>query len=245
MEVVQIKGGEIYLLGILVIFAIYIVVYIIKKKQYEKTEYYQQTSNSYLSVLFDKGRLGEFYIYRYLKSLQGYKRYLFNLYIPKNNGQTTELDVVLLHESGIYVLESKNYGGWIFGAESEKYWTQTLPAGRGQVQKNRFYNPILQNTGHLKWLQAFLASEALPFYSYIVFSDRCTLKKITLTSDKHHVVNRYNLLSAIKKNVAKAGIQLSVEKIDDIFEKLYPLTQIDEAGKMMHIKNIQRKYRGE
>ena len=165
---------------------------------------------------------------------------MFNLYIPKNNGETTELDVVLLHESGIYVFESKNYSGWIFGTESQQYWTQTLPVGRGGSQKNQFYNPILQNKGHLKWIQIFLEDQTLPFYSYIVFSDRCTLKNITLTSAKHYVINRYNLLSAVQQNIAKTGIQLSPEKIDNLFEKLYPFTQIEEAEKMAHITNIQQ-----
>ncbi len=163
------------------------------------------------------------------------------MYIPKNNGETTELDVVLLHESGIYVFESKNYSGWIFGTESQQYWIQTLPIGRGRSQKNRFYNPILQNKGHLKWIQTFLADQILPFYFYIVFSDRCTLKDITLISEKHYVVNRYNLFSAVQQNIAKVGRQLSSDKIDELFEKLYPLTQIDEAEKIAHVRNIQQR----
>ena len=225
----------------LLVILVLVAIYVIRKKQYEKTEYYQQTKNSYLNVRFNKGLLGEFYTYKYLNSLGGYKRYLFNVYIPKDNGETTELDVVLLHESGIYVLESKNYSGWIFGTETQQYWTQTLPAGRGRTEKNRFYNPILQNKGHLKWIQAFLEDPTLPFYSYIVFSDRCTLKNITLTSGKHYVVNRYNLLAAIQQNVAKVGTNLSPDKIDILFQKLYPLTQIDEAKKIMHIRNVQQK----
>lgn len=228
---------EFFLLAVLFIVAVYVV----QKKRYENTEYYQQTKNPYMSVFFNKGRLGEFYTYKYLKSLSGYKRYLFNLYVPKNNEETTELDVVLLHESGIYVFESKNYSGWIFGTESQQYWTQTLPVGRGRTQKNQFYNPVLQNKGHLKWLQIFLDDRTLPFYSYVVFSDRCTLKKITLTSGKHYVVNRYNLFSAVQQNITKAGIQLSSDKIDEIYEKLYPLTKIDEAEKIIHIKNIQQR----
>lgn len=228
---------EIFLLVVLFSIAVYVV----QKKRYEKTEYYQQTKNPYKSVRFNKGRLGEFYTYKYLNSLAGYKRYLFNLYIPKRNGETTELDVVLLHESGIYIFESKNYSGWIFGTESQQYWTQTLPTGRGRSQKNQFYNPILQNNGHLKWLQTFLADHTLPFYSYIVFSNRCTLKNITLTSGKHYVVNRYNLFPAVQQNIERVGMRLSSEKIDELFEKLYPLTQIDEAEKMIHIVNIQQR----
>lgn len=226
---------------LVIIVSLVIAVYVVQKGQYEKTEYYRQTQNSYSSVRFNKGRLGEFYTYKYLKSLAGYKRFLFNLYVPKSNGETTELDLILLHESGIYVFESKNYSGWIFGTEFQQYWTQTLPTGRGRSQKNLFYNPILQNKGHLKWLQLFLADQTLPFYSYIVFSDRCTLKNITLTSGKHYVVKRYNLFFAVQRNIEKAGKQLSSEKIDELFEKLYPLTQINEAKKIIHIRNIQQR----
>ncbi len=222
--------------------AVIVCIYIVQKKQYEKTEYYQQTRNSYFKVHFNTGLLGEFYTCKYLKSLRGYKRYLFNLYIPKSDGETTELDIVLLHESGIYVFESKNYSGWIFGTETQQYWTQTLPVGKGRSQKNRFYNPIMQNKAHIKWLQTFLADQTLPIYSYIVFSDRCTLKNITLTSGQHDVVNRYNLLPAVRHNAAKAGRQLSPDKIDLLYEKLYPFTQIDEVQKITHIQNIQTKH---
>lgn len=231
-------------MGIFLLFAVVIAcIYVVQKKQYEKTEYYQQTKNSYFKVRFNKGFLGEFYTYKYLNSLSGNKRYLFNLYIPKSNGETTELDVVLLHESGIYVFESKNYSGWIFGTETQQYWTQTLPAGKRRSQKNQFYNPIMQNKVHIKWLQTFLADQTLPFYSYIVFSDRCTLKNITLTSGQHYVVYRHNLLSALQQNAAKAGMQLSPDKIDLLYEMLYPLTQVNEVQKIMHIQNIQEKYR--
>lgn len=223
----------------MIVFTVLIIA--VQNRQYKKTEYYEQTKYAYLSVLWNKGRLGEFYTYKYLKLLAGYRRYLFNLYLPKENEETTEIDVVLLHESGIYVFESKNYSGWIFGNESQKYWTQTLPMGRGRSQKNKFFNPIMQNKGHLKWLQTFLADQSLPFYSYIVFSDRCTLKKITLTGDDHKVVKRCDLLSAVRQNIAKTGSRLSQEKIDDLFVRLYPLTQMDEAGKITHIQNIQQK----
>lgn len=220
-------------------FLIIFITYIINKKQYEQTEYYKQTKNPYMKVRFDKGLLGEFYTYKCLKTLEGHKRYLFNLYIPNKKGQTTELDVVLLHESGIYVFESKNYSGWIFGTESQQYWTQTLPDGNGQSQKRKFFNPILQNQIHIKYLKAFLSDQTLPIYSYIVFSDRCTLKKITLTSGMHCVINRHNLLYAVQKNIIKNSVKLSPYKIDTLYKKLYHLTQTSEEIKLMHIQNIR------
>lgn len=231
------------LLIVIIVFAIYT----IKKKQhdkaeYEKTEYYLQTKNPYRIVRFDKGLLGEFYTYKYLESLDGYKKFLFNVYLPKESGDTTEIDIILLHESGIYVFESKNYSGWIFGTETQQYWTQTLPIGRGRAKKSKFFNPIIQNKGHMKCLQQFLEYESpLPFYSYIVFSDRCTLKDITLIGRSHFVIKRHNILPAVQSNSANVGIQLSPQKIDALYEKLYPLTQIDETQKSSHIENVQRK----
>ncbi|MCD7725174.1 MAG: NERD domain-containing protein [Clostridiales bacterium] len=226
------------LLLILILVALY---YWISKKQYEKTDYYRQTHNSFHKSRFDKGTKGEFLTWKYLQKLFGYKRYLFNCYLPKDNGETTEIDVILLHESGIHVFESKNYSGWIFGTETQRYWTQTLPKGRGKSQKEHFFNPIIQNKVHLKWLSKYLGIEIDQLYSYIVFSDRCTLKDITLTSGQHHVINRCNILPTVSSNAKVSGIKLTQEEIDDLYYKLQPLTQVDESQKSAHIENIQSK----
>ena len=91
-------------LGIIVL----LIKFIIEYKEYMNSDYYHMTHVSYWSMLFDKGRKGEYDTYRYLRSLDGYKKFLFNCYIPKEDGTMTEVDMILLHESGIYVLESKN-----------------------------------------------------------------------------------------------------------------------------------------
>ena len=44
-------------------------------------------------------------------------RTLRNVYIPKDNEETSEIDVVYITQKGIFVFESKNYTGWIFGDE--------------------------------------------------------------------------------------------------------------------------------
>lgn len=73
---------------------------------------------------------------------------LINLYVPKEDKEATDLDVVLFHESN-NVLESGNYSGWIFGTEYLKCWTQTLPTGREHSRETCF-NPFMQNKGHIK-----------------------------------------------------------------------------------------------
>ena len=214
-----------------------------KYKEYMNSDYYHMTHVSYLSMLFDIGKRGEYDTYRCLQSLDGYKKFLFNCYIPKEDGTTTEIDVILIHESGIYVFESKNYSGWIFGTETQKQWTQTLPMGNGKSRKEHFFNPIIQNKVHLKWLQTYLKDfENLQFYSYIVFSIRCELKNITLTSGDHYVVKRDEILDAVSHNVAVSDKKMAVSLVDEVYMKLYPLTQADEAKKMEHIENIKNRY---
>ena len=91
--------------------------------------------------------------------------------------------MIMIHQSGIYVFESKNYSGWIFGSEDSKNWTQTLPSGR-KAHKEYFLNPIIQNKVHIKWLVKLIGEES-PIHSIIVFSERCTLRGIDLKSRGH------------------------------------------------------------
>ena len=82
-----------------------------------------------------------------------------NLYLPKDNGETSEIDVIFITQKGIFVFESKNYSGWIFGDDKGKNWTAMLP----NKQKNYFYNPIKQNKTHLKWMREYVG-ENVPLF---------------------------------------------------------------------------------
>ena len=219
-----------------------------EREQYRQTEYALQTQNSYEQVVNNEGLLGEFLIYKVLETLEGPRKFLFNLYLPTRSGGTTELDVVLLHESGIYVFESKNYGGWIFGSEEQQYWTQTLPAGRGQSQKHRFYNPIMQNKGHLDRLYQILRPVRLlggppPYYSYIVFSNRCILKNVPQRCGNHHILYLEELLFAVQENAMQSVIRLTAADIETLYKQLEPYACVSDAVKQAHIENIRLKYR--
>lgn len=162
--------------------------------------------------LFDAGRNGEYQIYKRLchyESTGG--KFLFNCYLPKGKGETTEIDVLLIKLDGIFVFESKNYSGWIFGDEKSKNWTQTLPQGKGRSHKEHFFNPIIQNKVHIKWLRNIVGEE-LPLYSIIAFSERCTLKKVNVTSQDVQVINRNVILSAVEHAGSMQSKKLSQDK---------------------------------
>ncbi|MBP2623705.1 NERD domain-containing protein [Streptococcus oricebi] len=208
----------------------------------------QQVKNSPTAPHIVKGRQGEEEIYQDLLKLEGYFKILRNLYFIKENGDITEMDLLLLHPSGIYVFESKNYSGWIFGSEYQKKWTQTLSKGRGGVSKQSFFNPIIQNKVHIKALQYYLAENCPDVYSYIVFGNRASLKQISLKSNQHQVIKREDLLHSLSMQIEAAktrGRLLTPQEIDRLYRSLRPLTQRPEKLKQEHIQQVRTKVKSE
>lgn len=186
------------------------------------------------------GQYGESLTARELKILDlfGKKgKILRNLYLPKDDGGTSEIDLVFITQKGIFVIESKNYSGWIFGRESDQFWTQSMP----DKKKHRFYNPIKQNQTHIKWLRQYLEQDA-SLFSFIVFSERCQLKNITLNTQNVHVLKRNMLRPTIWHSWKQYPDLLSTEEIVHIYEKLLPLTKADSVQRQEHIDTIQSRY---
>lgn len=185
----------------------------------------------------EKGGYGE-WLTEYMfgnYNLKGYSKSLHNIYIPYR-GKTTEIDVLLVHTKGLFVIESKNYSGWIFGSAEQKYWTQCLP----NKQKNRFYNPIMQNKTHINALSQFLGIDKTKIKSYIVFSERCELKKVPNKTDEFIVLKRDVLLRNLRKELENRNNIFTENEVNTIIEKLTPLTNVSNDVKQNHIKNIKK-----
>jgi len=213
-------------------------IFLAQYRNFKDSGYKAVSGNSFYRTLSDKGSYGEYLTFSYLKKIDGYKKLMTNLYIPKEDGTTTEIDLLMLSEKGIYIIESKNYSGWIFGDEKSKFWTQTLPYN----QKSRFFNPIWQNKGHIKAFKNLAGIENDDFYkSYIVFSERCTLKKVSFCSQNIKVVNRDKLLKAIKADMDSSSYVLSREDVDQLHLQLKDYALADEAKKKAHIEDIKSK----
>lgn len=66
------------------------------------------------------------------------------------SGLTSQIDHILFLRTGIYVIETKNYAGRIYGEAKGQKWTQVLKYGK---VKNALYNPLMQNYTHIKRLR--------------------------------------------------------------------------------------------
>lgn len=85
--------------------------------------------------------------------------------LPNDRGGLTQIDHLALTPAGIWVVETKDYGGLIFGRERESLWTQKL-----RRTTRRFGNPLHQNYGHVKAVETVLPGAAV--HGLVVFTDR-------------------------------------------------------------------------
>ncbi len=71
---------------------------------------------------------------------------------------TTQIDHIFVSRYGVFVVETKNMSGWIFGNERDRQWTQRFRNGH----KTRLQNPLRQNYRHTKAVGIALADLHIP-----------------------------------------------------------------------------------
>lgn len=203
---------------------------------FQSTEYRNITKTSILKLIQDKGAYGEYLTYNILRKMGG--EILTNLYIPKNN-TTTEIDLVFINKTGMYVIESKNYSGKIYGSKENKYWMQILDNNK----RNRFYSPIIQNKTHIKYLNKVLPDLSKEdFYSIIVFSERCKLRNMDIQEENLKVIKRDKLKYTMNKIIKSENEIYTDSEVESIYNKLENYSNVDEVVKENHIKNINSNY---
>lgn len=166
-----------------------------------------------------KGKFGEKQVSTKLNKLDPEKYILLNdLYIPKKDGSTTQIDHILISHKGLFVLETKNYQGWILGSENHQYWTQVI-----YKRKEKLYNPIWQNSMHIKVLKEYLGEvlEGVPIHSIIVFGNQATFK-FKESFSKAKVIKNRELLSVIKNEPGDNLVtNFKRHKISQLLSSLY------------------------
>ncbi|MEG0376864.1 MAG: nuclease-related domain-containing protein, partial [Eubacterium sp.] len=181
------------------------------------------------------GQCGEEAIATLLKRSARFKLcVLTNLYLPHHD-KTTEIDLLLIMRKGIFVIESKNYSGAVYGDEKQKNWLKIAPSG-GRLY---FYNPIWQNNTHLKALKKQLPEiDERHFYSYIVFGEKTILKKVKIRTKKIRVIHLSALKGTIKKEIWWRRKVLSKKEIESIEKRLLPYCS--RRFKKQHVHGIKR-----
>lgn len=167
-----------------------------------------------------KGVIGEAKVAMILSSLPNTEyRVLNDVMLPTDKG-STQIDHVVVSIYGIFVIETKNYSGWITGKTSSEQWTKNMYG-----KKYFFYNPLRQNYGHIKTLEKVLDFPEEYFISIVAFSRKAKLKIHTY----EHVIYYHQLKKTMQ----------SYQKI------VIPENEIDGiANKLVHINEQSKELRG-
>lgn len=134
-----------------------------------------------------KGKAGEFAVGKLSELMLGEEyRVIHDIILTRSDKEnaTTQLDHIVVARSGLFVIETKNFSGTIYGKEKAKTWTQYLGG-----KKSIFQNPLQQNYLHTRtladalevphslWRESTPSSSptpARPASSILKISGRCT-----------------------------------------------------------------------
>ena len=163
-----------------------------------------------------KGYYGEYMVFNALyHNIRGNCKILMNLEIPSVKDQTTEIDLLMIHETGLYIFEVKHYKGTIYGSYQDENWTQYF-----RTQENsHFYSPIKQNEYHRAFLRNMFPG--MPIYSAVVFTNNEATLNITGRGNSDVVLCSYaGLFRYINDINSLRDRILSEEDIDNLFQSL-------------------------
>jgi len=124
------------------------------------------------------GAEGEQEIYNLLTCIFGKDCVFRNVYVQRSSGRLTEIDLLAVHPTGVYVVESKNYSGLVCGDGNNSQWLHI----KGSYKRS-FYSPVAQNAGHVDALREacqYHIGFVPPMLSLLVFPDRCDLQIVNL-----------------------------------------------------------------
>lgn len=189
-----------------------------------------------------KGLLGEWQVNLLIKFFLNKKDYhlIKNVTLPtftnrdvddKEQG-TTQIDHIIVSKYGIFVVETKNMKGWIFGSENQKQWTQKI-----FKHTSKFQNPLHQNYKHVKILEdlLFTGSNA---------KNDCIFSVIIFIGD-----STFKTKMPVNVRFARGGIEFIKSKTDVVFnaEEVKNIIEQIESGRLArgfktnreHVKHVK------
>jgi len=177
-----------------------------------------------------KGKVGEKKVSRKLKKFTRapYGYCVIDNAIFRTPDGTTQIDHILITPFGIFVIETKNMSGWIFGGVKQKKWTQVL-----YKNKISFQNPIFQNYKHIMAIQDLIGVDRRLIFNIVVFVGYAKFKSIMPSN----IIRISELQKYIKSHTQ---IVFSESELNRVATILLAAINCDLISEKEHIENIKR-----
>ena len=145
---------------------------------------------------------------------------------------TTQIDHIIVSKFGVFVVETKNMKGRIFGGERQKTWTQSI-----YKKKTKFQNPLHQNYGHVKNLERLLDLQSDQLHSVVVFTGESEFK----TKMPENVVRPRGYAEFVKSKTEQVFNDTEVQSIINQIES----RRFEKSFKTNreHVKSLREKAR--
>lgn len=194
-----------------------------------------------------KGKRGENCVAKELEQLPGEYTILNDVVLRTDKG-TTQIDHIVVSKYGVFVIETKNYRGEIYGDDNRKEWTQVIVTEvryrrkwyktYTYVTKNQFYNPVKQSLGHMFRVKELLTEYThLPVIPLVVFAGYADLSKVF---SSHAVLQIEQLLPVIGANKTT---YLQNEDVSKIISLLQNSNVRETVKNQEHVRNIKQAER--
>ncbi|MBM6618658.1 NERD domain-containing protein [Bacillus sp. RD4P76] len=190
-----------------------------------------------------KGEIGEYKIDIQLDQLPKEYKHLSDLLVenPRSKSGFSQIDHVIITPFGIFVIETKNYQGTIYGGKERKTWSVN--------GKFKMMNPFVQNYGHIQALKQFIDSKYHHlFISMVSFTKRSTFKldelDIRQIGSNDLIVYDVELSDFIHRKVSVQKIHhkeplISETEINAIYQTLQEINITDTNDRELHVKVLK------
>lgn len=179
-----------------------------------------------------RGKLGEFKVNVGVTLFLDRKTYrlIKNVTLPVGE-KTTQIDHLIVSPYGLFVIETKNMKGWIYGQSNRAQWTQVI-----YRFKRKFQNPLLQNNIHVRAVRDLLGLGPEQVNNVVVFVGNCTFKTPMPIEVVQGVFSLVNFIRA-KRDLVFTEDEVS-RFIEDILNKrLDPGFRTERS----HVRNVKRR----
>lgn len=178
------------------------------------------------------GDVGEHIVARKLSWLPNEYFTINDLLFHVNKGHTTQIDHVVVSPYGIFVIETKNHSGYVYGSEHSATWKKYWKGWYHGIEHSddlTFKNPIQQNKAHIEALKKALCNfEHVQLISIIAFSPNAELKvkvenaNVMYWSQVRRFIRRHNTPI------------LSIEETQQIYEYLLAINVRGKDAREKH-----------
>lgn len=204
---------------VIVVLVLVVGYFIVAIYRHDDSKFSKLTGYSYFDLWTNKKAKAANKLVVALDKVKGSHKVLVDLQVP-NGKSFQQIDALLIHESGIYVIDVKKMSGWISGREQDNEWTQLLHRNK----TNTFPNPLRENKRGIQALQEILPEVNRDlFETLILFTNDCSFQQIELYSNNVDVIKTPGLNSWVN---SLGGDVLSQSEIDSLYIALEGYMQV-------------------